>query len=310
MSELPFIIRNYRPVDFKGYIRLHIESGPVDRSECYISSRILAEALRRPNYCPEKNVFIVEKYGKIIAFVGLTPETGIRRVLLDGLVHPRFRRKGVATALFYRAMQRAQDLGAKVMHIRIPEANAAARSLASNLGFKFVRYFLELKLDFYNTHLPDVKRGPFVIRKLRRGEEDLLTGIQNRCFAGSWGFNPNTTEEIVHRVNLSHSSSAAVIIACDGSKPVGYCWTRMNTEENRLIGETGGQIHMMGVDPDYRKKGIGKALLLNGLKYLKGKGVDVVELTVDSENKAGCSLYTSFGFELDSKTEWYEKRVE
>jgi len=30
---------------------------------------------------------------------------------------------------------------------------------------------------------------------------------------------------------------------------------------------------------------------------------------VDSENKAGCSLYTSFGFELDSKTEWYEKRV-
>ena len=215
----------------------------------------------------------------------------------------------MATALFSRAMQHAQNLGAKVMQISIPEANSAAGSLMSSLGFNFIRYFLELKLDFYNTHLPDVKCGPFVIRELRGGEEDWLTGIQNRSFAGSWGFNTNTTEEIVHRVNLSHSSPADVIIACEGDKPVGYCWTRVNTEENRLRGDNGGQIHMMGVDPDYRKKGIGQELLLSGLVHLKDKGAEVVELTVDSENQAARALYVSVGFEVCSKTEWYEKAV-
>ncbi|MBW1802713.1 MAG: GNAT family N-acetyltransferase [Deltaproteobacteria bacterium] len=309
MSDLPFTIRNYRPADFKGYLRLHIESEPFDQSGRYISSRMLAESLRQPNYCPEKNGFIVEKDNKIIAFAGLTPEAGIRRVLLDGLVHPRFRKQGVATALFSRTMQRAQALGAKVMQISIPEANAAASGLVSSLGFRFIRHFLELKLVFYNTDLPDVKRAPFVIRELRDGEEGVLTVIQNRSFAGSWGFNPNTTEEIVYRINMRDSSPADVLMACDGDKSVGYCWTRVNTEENRLRGENRGQIHMMGVDPDYRKKGVGKVLLLKGLERLRSKSVDVVELTVDSQNKAGRALYAFVGFELDSRTEWYEKRV-
>jgi mycothiol synthase len=309
MRALSLTIRNYRPADFEGCLRLHRESESFDRQGRYVWSRTLAAALGRPNCCPEKNAFVVEKNKKIVAFMGITPETGIRRVLLDGLVHPHFRRKGVATALFSHAMQRARDLGANVMHISIQEANAAARNLVSKLGFKFIRYFLQLKLDLENTNLPDVRRGPFVIRKLRSGEEDILTRLQNRSFAGSWGFNPNTTEEIVHRVNLSRTFQADVMVACEGDRHVGYCWTRINTEENRPGGEKKGQIHMMGVHPDYRRKGIGKALLVDGLERLKARGVGVVELTVDSENTAARLLYTSAGFELEARTEWYERRV-
>ena len=66
---------------------------------------------------------------------------------------------------------------------------------------------------------------------------------------------------------------------------------------------------MLGVDPDYRNQEIGKAILLNGLEDLKGKGVDIVELTVDSQNPAACSLYESVGFEVYGRTEWYEKAV-
>jgi mycothiol synthase len=66
---------------------------------------------------------------------------------------------------------------------------------------------------------------------------------------------------------------------------------------------------MLGVDPDYRNQEIGKAVLLNGLEDLKGKGVDIVELTVDSQNPAACSLYESVGFEIFARTEWYEKVV-
>ena len=303
MSDFSFNIRNYRPADFKGSIQLHVETEQLDRSGRYISSQALAETLVQPNYSPEKNVFIVEKDRKIIGYTGLTPELGIGRVLLVCLVHPRFRRKGAATALFTRAMQRAKELGAKVTQISIPEANVAAKSLVSSLGFKLIRHYLELKLDFYNTHLQDVKHGAIVIRPLGAGEEDKLTEIQNRSFAGSWGFNPNTTGEIVYRVHLRNSSPADVIMACEGDKPVGYCWTRVNPEENR------GQIHMMGVDPDYRKKGIGQELLLSGLVHLKDKGAEVVELTVDSENQAARALYVSVGFEVCSKTEWYEKAV-
>ncbi|MGD2125136.1 MAG: GNAT family N-acetyltransferase [Desulfobacteraceae bacterium] len=309
MSNLAFTIRNYRPGDFKGYIQLHVEAEQVDRSGRYISSQALAECLGRPNYSPEKDLFILETDGKIVGYISLTPELGIGRVLLDCLVHPRYRRKGIATKLFSRAMQRAKELGAKVTQISIPESNVAAKSLASGLGFKFIRRFLELKLDFYNIDLPDVKKGAFVIRELRSGEENKLTEIQNRSFAGTWGFNPNTPEEIVYRISLSGSSPENVIMAYEADKPIGYCWSKVNPEENAVRGENRGQIHMMGVDPDYQKKGIGKEILLTELARLKSKGIEVVELTVDSENQAARSLYASVGFEVCSTTEWYEKAV-
>ena len=309
MSYLPFTIRNYRPSDFKGYIQLYVESEQFDRSGRFVSSQALAKGLGRPNYSPEKDLFIAEIERKIVGYISLTPELGIGRVLLDCLVHPRCRRKGIATKLSFHAMQRGKELGAKVMQISIQEANLAAKGFVSNLGFNFVRRFVELKLDFYNIHLPDVNRGAFAIRGLRPGEEAELTKLQNRSFVGTWGFNPNTTEEIVYRQNLSCSSPKDVVMAYEGDKPIGYCWTEVNAEENTVRGEEKARIHMMGLDPDYQKKGIGKDILLTGLAHLRNNGIEVVELTVDSGNEAARSLYGSVGFEVYSTTEWYEKAV-
>ena len=44
-------------------------------------------------------------------------------------------------------------------------------------------------------------------------------------------------------------------------------------------------------------------------KTIDLRGVDIVELTVDSQNPAACSLYESVGFEVYARTEWYEKMV-
>jgi hypothetical protein len=44
-------------------------------------------------------------------------------------------------------------------------------------------------------------------------------------------------------------------------------------------------------------------------KIKEARGVDIVELTVDSENPAACSLYESVGFDIFARLEWYEKKV-
>ena len=230
--------------------------------------------------------------------------------MLDCLVHPEHRRKGVATELFHNAMHRASGLGARVAHVNIPEVNVAAKSLLSKLGFRFVRRFLELRLEPSHTNLLDVEHLAFLARCLRRGEEDKLTEIQNRSFAGTWGYNPNTIEEIVYRVNLSDCSPEDVILAYGGDKPIGYCWTTINLEENATLGRSKGRIYMLGVDPECQGKGIGKAMLSAGLSYLKGKGIEVAELTVDSDNRVACSLYESVGFKIWSTSVWYEKALD
>ena len=68
-----------------------------------------------------------------------------------------------------------------------------------------------------------------------------------------------------------------------------------------------GQIHMLGVDPDLRGKGIGQRVLSAGLSYLRRRGVDTVELTVDASNRPARLLYETFGFEVRSASRLYEK---
>jgi len=137
---------------------------------------------------------------------------------------------------------------------------------------------------------------------LQSGEETSLTEAQNRSFAGSWGYHPNTVEEITYRLGLSRCSADDVVLANDGNRTSGYCWTNITSESE-------GQIYMIGVDPDFQGQGIGRMVLLAGLAHLKSKGLPVAELTVDSRNKVACTLYESTGFKVHDNILWYEKSV-
>ncbi len=310
MNGFPYQIRNYRPSDFEDYVKLSIEIEKLDSTGHCISAQALSENLGRPNYSPKQDLFVVETSRKIIGFINITPELIIRRVLIDCLVHPEHRRKGLAKELLGYATRRAKELKAKTVQVSIKQGNLTAKKVLPRLDFQPVREFPLLRLHLNKVRLPDVTHHDYISRHLQLGEEGKLTRLQNRCFANHWGYNPNTTEEIAYSLQLSHCSPEDVVLICDGDKPVGYCWTKINCETEVTDGKKKGRILMMGVDPDYRGKEIGKIALLAGLTLLKNKGVEVVELDVDSENKAARALYRSFGFERWSSTLWYEKIIE
>jgi len=310
MDNYPYIVRNYRSSDFEDYVKLNIETEKLYPTERCISPQILSENLGRPNYSPEQDLFIVEIGGKIVGFMNVTPELEAKRVILDCLVHPEHRRRGLAKELLGYAVRRAKKLKAKVVRVNIREDNATAKNVLSKLGFRIARRHLVLRLPLAEVQLADVAHHNYISRHLHHGEEDKLTQLQNHCFAGTWEFNPNTTEDIVYAVNLSHCSPEDVILIYEGDKPAGYCWTSINYEAGAANSEKKGRIGMLGVDPDYRGRGIGRVALLAGLAYLKNKGVRVVELGVDSENRTACTLYHSVGFKRWSSNLWYEKAVD
>lgn len=309
MAGESFIIRNYSSDDFDKYLQLQVESEQLEPSGRFISAQSLSDNLGRPNFAPQKDLFVAESDAKLVGCLSVTLEPGIQRALLEGMVHPRHRRKGIATKLFSSSMQRVKTSGVKTAQISVLENNSAAKNLLTKLEFQFIRNFFEMKLDIRNTRLPATNQDAITSRRLKQEEENLLTKIQNRCFADSWGFNPNTIEEIAYRLRMHGRSADDVILTYLGDQAVGYCWTIIDSDANAGREKKTGVIHMLGVDPIYRQQEIGKTILLNGLRDLKHKGIDIVELTVDSENPAACSLYESVGFEVVARTEWYEKSV-
>jgi mycothiol synthase len=309
MAGRSHIIRNYSSNDFDRYVQLHVESEQLEPSGRFISAQGLSDNLGRPNFSPETNLFVAESGGNLVGCLGVTLEPGIQRALLDGLVHPLYRRKGIATELFSSALQHVSKSSITSAQVSVLETNASAKGLLNHLGFTFIRHFFEMRLDINSVQLPAARQGAASSRRLKHGEENLLTKIQNRCFTGTWGFNPNTEEEIAYRLNMNGRSQDDVTLTYLDDLAVGYCWTIIDAEENEKREKSKGLIHMLGVDPDYRQQEIGRTILLNGLEDLKARDVDTVELTVDNQNPAACALYESVGFEVYVKTEWYEKIV-
>jgi len=320
MRNSLYNIRNYQPADFRKYVLLHVEAEKLEPTGRCVSPQFVAEQLRQPNYSPEQDLFVVEIDEDIVGYMDVRRELTIGRVVLDYWVLPEHRRRGLATKLFNNATNRAKELGAKVAHVNIREDNMVAIRLLSRLGFSLVRRFLELRLDIADVGETVKDRIPSRLgvamdeaasdcRYLQHGEEGKLTQLQNRAFSGTWGYNPNSVEEIAFRINSSTCSREDIVLIYERDKAIGYCWTGISCEEG-IPSTRKGRILMLGVDEDYRGKGIGKKLVLAALARLKSKGLQVAELTVDNENKIACALYQSLGFEVRTNTFWYEKVID
>lgn len=288
---------------------------PQDPRDCEDYERlkpgaVFAHMANRPNYDAREDLFFAEVDGKVICYVNVLPELGIGRVVLDYPVRLQHGREAVLAELLCQALERARKLRAKKAHVSVPSDKLAEAELLLSSGFNEVRRHYEFRLDVSEVNLESAKRLNSACRHLEAGGEERLVQIQNRCFAGAWGYNPNTIEDVAWRLGIKGNSPEDVILAWDGSRVIGYCWTVADCGQDLSTGMSKGRIYMLGVDPDFRNRGLGRELLRAGLSHLTSKGREIIHITVDSENKAAVKLYDSEGFQLYEETLWYEKIID
>ena len=303
MAHPPYLIRNYHPKDLNRFLEWVTKTEEQRHPWHPISVQDFLEILRLSHF-PENNLFIAEQAGHLVGYAGVRPEISIGRMVLSCFIELKHLRGGLFRKLINPALGRSRELGGKVVQVNVFQNRRTVRSLFEKMGFRAVRQFLELRLDLSNTHLTEIGKISPRCRSLKHDEEDKLLHLQNRSFAGAWGYNRNTRGDILHRLHLSRCSAGDVIAAFDRGEPVAYCWTRLDRRT-----KNDGRIYMLGVDPDYRGKGLGKKVLAAGLFYLKSKGARFVELTVDSQNKVARALYRSLGFRHHRSSLWYEKKL-
>jgi mycothiol synthase len=269
---------------------------------------VFAHLLSRPDYQVSENLFFAEASDVIIAFINVVPELGIGRVILEYGVGSSYL-EAALKRLVDKAMSRARELGARVAHVNVTATEAAQAEILLNLGFGVVRRFYEMRLDASSVSLGAAEQSDLAYRHLEAGEEELLAWIENRCFMDTWGFNPNTAEYIVWELSTRGDCPEDVILALSHGKTIGYCWTEAERDQGSSTGKRKGRIYMLGVDTDYRGRGLGEKLLRAGLLHLRNKGRELIDITVDSQNIVAVTLYRSLGFQLHRETKWYEKAV-
>jgi GNAT superfamily N-acetyltransferase len=127
MNNSSYVIRNYCGSDLAGCLRL--QSGSGEPKESRAPSESFDEHIRRPKYVPEEEVLIAELDNQVVGYAAVTPELGIGRIVVDCVVDPQHRRKGVATSLLLGALRHGAELGAQMAQTSVDEGKSCGSDL-------------------------------------------------------------------------------------------------------------------------------------------------------------------------------------
>ena len=244
---------------------------------------------------------LLEEAGQIQGYSLVFPEPPIGRAVLQLEVAGSMAGSPKELELVRWGVARAGTLGARVLDICLPDPSPRAELLREE-GFSLVRSYWNMVWRHDDLPLAPIPDG-FSVRPFQAGDAAVLTEIQNAAFSGSWGFSPNTVEQIEYRSRMANSSHQGIIFLTHGDNTAGYCWTCRSPVDGSIRGIIG----MIGVSPKYRGRGISHSILLAGMKYLRSFDVADIRLEVDGSNTPAVRLYTSVGFEKTGELHWFER---
>jgi ribosomal protein S18 acetylase RimI-like enzyme len=298
-------IRLYQPSDFKQFQDLYLLSlgGRPGLRERQL--RALDVRFSKPGYSPEKDLLLAHRGERLAGFLECIPEDMISRVILNGFVHEDFRREGIAGALLDRAVQLFALSGRNAFHVLLDEREMTGAAFLMKKRFRRARIYLDMDLNLKEFGGQNSSSHEFELKTLRKGGESLLSEVQNRVFENTWGFCPNTKDDIRFYLDWTGSRIEHVLVHMKNDEVAGYLWPHpVEGISARRV-----RLHMLGIHPRHRGRGLGRSLLFSALTRLREEGWEEVELTVDSENTAARRLYLSLGFRLRNRMIWFEKRI-
>ncbi|MFI5607352.1 mycothiol synthase [Amycolatopsis sp. NPDC051903] len=218
------------------------------------------------------------------------------RQVAELVVHPEFRRRGVATALAKELVAKAAD-GARVWaHGDHPGAAALANGF--HVGRQRELLVLHATVEGADWPEPVVRQG-FTLRTFVVGQdEEAVIGVNARAFDWHPEQGAFTVDELRAEEAQAWFDPAGFFLAEDEKGDVvGFHWTKVHEPvPGRFGGEPVGEVYVVGVDPATQGGGLGKALTLAGLRYLREKGLRQVILYVEGDNAPALAVYTKLGF--------------
>jgi len=219
-------------------------------------------------------------------------------------VRPEIAGRGVSTWLLKRAEERAREAGSAVLRVGCVVENNAAVSLFRALGFREARHFFQMRIDFEQPPEPTSPPAPIRLTPFDPDDARAFHATLNEAFAEEWGWQALPFEEWRdRRLDADDTDTSLWFVARDGDEIAGVarCETRR---------DGGGWVGALGVRKPWRRRGVGRALLLHAFAEFGRRGASHVGLGVDAENPTGATrLYEGAGMRVIKEDVIYEKKL-
>ncbi len=129
---------------------------------------------------------------------------------------------------------------------------------------------------------------------------DALLVALNRGFIGHWGHHDETPEDIEHWLKAPDTQPDGIFLAFGPAGDVaGLSWNEINPARSaRRGGVPTGYVDSLAVVPEHRRHGLGRALLLTGMRWMRDNGMEMYELGAWGENEMALPLYFGVGYDV------------
>jgi mycothiol synthase len=244
-----------------------------------------------------------QEQSKVIGYAHLDQTDLVAGPSVELVVDPDHRSFGIGKQLLSKAV----EICGQNLRLWVHGENEAAAALANSFNFEKIRAVLQMQKQLINIEkLPEID-PKIIIRNFLPGldSNDWLS-LNNKVFKDHPEQSDWQLSDLNHRLGEEWFDEKGFFIASLNNQMIGSTWTKIHgalthdhggSHDHLAIGE----IYITAVDPDYSGSGLGRALTITALNYLKYQGLTDAMLYVDFDNTRALKLYKSLGFTESGK---------
>ena len=298
------------PPEFKLRRPAHEDAGAVHRLGTAVDERFgvdsgfaledLLDSWRRVDL--DRDAWLWERDGAVAAYACLYVRG--EETTADGYVHPGFAGRGLGAAIVEATEARALERGAAKLGNGVLAADGVAASLLASRGYRDVRHYYKMTIDMEEP--PPAPEWPSGLepRPFEREHAVAFHAADDEAFQDERGYESEPFEEFVQRRLESPRFDPEL-------------WTAVwNGDEiaATLIADLrfgAGWIGGLAVQRPWRRRGLGRALLLRSFGQFYERGMRRVSLSVDTESPTGATrLYERVGMHAAWEAILFEKALD
>lgn len=248
------------------------------------------------------DAWLVELDGRLAAYVALHTKT---RPFTDGYVHPDLWGRGVGGRLVDLAEGEARRRGMSPLYNGVLGDDERAHQLLRSRGYREVRHFYRMTVELDEPPPEPVWAPGFAVAPLDyAADAEAFHAVLDEAFAQEWGHEPERgIDWRARRERPGFDPSLWFAVKRDGEiVAAAVC------DEERF---GTGWIGSIGVRNEWRRHGLGLALLQHAFGELYRRGQRRIGLGVDAENPTGATrLYERAGMKVSWSAVTFEKELD
>lgn len=282
-----------------------------DEGRAEVSLDDVRGAWERARFDRKKDAWVVDAPdGAIAGYADVWPREDYAHIEGDGYVHPEHRGRGIGRWLVQAMKRRAAELATRaeactkvLLRSTVIAADGDACVLFESEGFTTGRHFWRMAIDLREpTPEPEWPEGVSV-RTFKPGDEEAVHALVQKAFSDNYR-HVGTAFKDWRDVMMARESfdPALWFLAVSGGRIIGAALCPAYPDR--------GWVRQLAVARDWRRRGVGAALLRHAFREFARRGKPNAGLGVDSFNRSGAQdFYVAAGMHVEREYQEYEVEV-